>query len=151
VSLNLTEKEMFVAKHVTLGYTNRQIAASLNTSEIYVRCLLMKVYNKTGMFNKVELVKYMLDNKYATLPKRKEPEFHRLTQREKDVVSLIFQSYTTDEISKELKIDKITVRRYLSRVYSKLNVKSRSQLMAILVYNASHEASSTGVHPQEGT
>ena len=50
-----------------------------------------------------------------------------LTKREKEIFTLLIQSYTTKEIAKQLYISEKTVRNHISNVIQKLGVESRIQ------------------------
>ena len=50
-----------------------------------------------------------------------------LTPRELDVLDLLAQGYSNEQISKELGLAYQTVRNYVSRIYSKLGVHSRTE------------------------
>lgn len=55
----------------------------------------------------------------------------RLTEREREVVALVFDGLTNGEIAKALFISEITVKKHVSAIYGKLSVKSRSQLIKL--------------------
>ncbi len=54
-----------------------------------------------------------------------------LTPRERDVLRLIAQGYSNSEIAEELGLAYQTVRNYISRIYSKLGVRSRSEAVML--------------------
>lgn len=51
-----------------------------------------------------------------------------ITQREKDVLSLVVQGYSNEEIGKILNISKHTAKAHISEILRKLNVQSRAEL-----------------------
>jgi DNA-binding NarL/FixJ family response regulator len=53
--------------------------------------------------------------------------FPDLTERERDVLTLIAQGYSNSEIAQQLVIGQKTVRNYISSIFSKLQVADRSQ------------------------
>jgi LuxR family maltose regulon positive regulatory protein len=53
-----------------------------------------------------------------------------LTERELDVLSLIVQGYTNQEIARELVLSLSTVKWHASNIYGKLGVKNRTQAVA---------------------
>ncbi|MCK9210371.1 MAG: response regulator transcription factor [Ignavibacteriaceae bacterium] len=57
-------------------------------------------------------------------------EDEKLTEREKEVLSLIVQGRTNDEISEKLFISLITVRNHIAHIYEKLHVHSKAQAVA---------------------
>ena len=50
-----------------------------------------------------------------------------LTKREKQIFTLLIQSYTTKDIAEKLYISEKTVRNHISNVIQKLGVESRIQ------------------------
>jgi len=58
-----------------------------------------------------------------------------LSDREKDVVALIGQGFRNKEVAQRLKISEPTVKSHLSRIFRKLNVRSRSELVAYSIKN----------------
>lgn len=56
-----------------------------------------------------------------------------LTKREKEIFTLLTQSYTTKEIAKQLYISEKTVRNHISNVIQKLGVESRIQAVLELI------------------
>lgn len=56
-----------------------------------------------------------------------------LTKREKEIFTLLIQSYTTKEIAKQLYISEKTVRSHISNVIQKLGVESRIQAVLELI------------------
>ncbi|MFC5406056.1 LuxR C-terminal-related transcriptional regulator [Cohnella soli] len=57
----------------------------------------------------------------------------RLTEREREVVSLVLDGLTNAEIAAELYVSEITVKKHVSSIYSKLAVKGRGQLIKLVV------------------
>jgi len=64
-----------------------------------------------------------------------------LTNREREIVALIGQGYRNKEIAKELYICEPTVKTHLFRIFQKLNIKNRSELVAISIKENSSAAS----------
>jgi DNA-binding NarL/FixJ family response regulator len=71
----------------------------------------------------------------ATKPDSENESFDHLSEREKEVVTLIGQGYKNKKISQELCISETTVRHHLTSIYSKLGVTDRLEL---LVYAHRH-------------
>ena len=62
--------------------------------------------------------------------------FFSLTIREKQALELICKGLSNEEIGNKLHISKHTVKRYVSSIYNKLNVKNRKELMvSVQAYN----------------
>lgn len=58
----LSPKEMQVVRYIVEGCTNKDIAKMLETSEQVVKNHLGKIFDKLGVFNRLELALYALDN-----------------------------------------------------------------------------------------
>ena len=56
LAINIDESERHIAKFCAFGYTNKEIAALLHTSESTVSHTITRILNKTGLMNKKELV-----------------------------------------------------------------------------------------------
>jgi DNA-binding NarL/FixJ family response regulator len=57
----------------------------------------------------------------------------QLTERERDVLKVLGQGCSNDEIAKHLFISENTVKKHVSNILSKLNIKHRTQ--AVVFYN----------------
>jgi len=55
------------------------------------------------------------------------PDPTSLTARELQVLSLLAQGKTTDQIAHDLKVSRVTVRNYIQRIHQKLGVHQRIQ------------------------
>lgn len=53
----------------------------------------------------------------------------RLTNREEDLLILLLEGYSMHKIAKTLHIGEQTVRNYASKLYGKLEVNSRTELL----------------------
>ncbi|WP_433271604.1 response regulator [Actinosynnema sp. CS-041913] len=72
--------------------------------------------------------------------RRRNPSLERfdgLTEREREVVGAIVQGMSNEEIAAELFLSRATVKTYLSRLFSKLGVRDRTQLV-ILAYESGY-------------
>ncbi len=58
-----------------------------------------------------------------------------LTRRERDIVSLIAQGKTNQEIARQLYISENTVKTYIKRLFVKLGVKSRTELVFAIYFS----------------
>jgi PAS domain S-box-containing protein len=54
----------------------------------------------------------------------------KLTERERDVLQLLAQGYSTQQIAQALSISKSTTRNHIQNVYQKLGVHTRAQAVA---------------------
>lgn len=57
----------------------------------------------------------------------------KLSNREKEIVHLVFEGLSNIEISGKLFISEITVKKHLSTIYKKLEVKNPNQLIMKLM------------------
>jgi DNA-binding NarL/FixJ family response regulator len=69
---------------------------------------------------------------FATLrqPARLQPPFPELTSREREILSMIAQGRTNQEIAADLVVSLKTVRNHVSNIFSKLHVADRAQAMS---------------------
>ena len=73
-----------------------------------------------------------LIGEFASRPTRPElapPEMDVLTEREREVVALVAQGLTNDEIAAELVVSPATARTHVSRSMVKLHARDRAQLV----------------------
>ena len=72
-----------------------------------------------------------LIQEFASRPPRPEtpPSMEVLTEREREVVALVAQGLTNDEIAEELFVSPATARTHVSRAMVKLNARDRAQLV----------------------
>ena len=61
---------------------------------------------------------------------RPSPQYD-LSEREREVLGLIVQGYNNREIGEQLYISRSTVKNHVSNIFSKLNVDSRSEAVAL--------------------
>ena len=61
----LTPREMQIVGYIVEGCTNKDIAKTLMTSEQVVKNHLGRVFDKLGVFNRLELALYALDHNLA--------------------------------------------------------------------------------------
>jgi len=60
----------------------------------------------------------------------KDGKFNVLTIREREIVSLTGKGFRNKEMAKKLHISETTVKTHLYRIFQKLNIKTRSELIA---------------------
>jgi len=115
----LTPREADVVEYVRLGYTNAQIALATGRSVAAVRNLLVRVFDKTGVRTRAQLVQGPLTTS-------------GLTRREREIVEKVRVGLTNREIGRDLGISTNTVRNTLARLFEKVGVSTRSELMGAL-------------------
>lgn len=75
---------------------------------------------------------------FASRRERRHPgraRFDTVTDRERDVITAIVDGLSNDEIAAALFLSRATVKTYLSRLFDKLGVRDRTQLV-ILAYES---------------
>jgi DNA-binding CsgD family transcriptional regulator len=115
----LTPREADVVEYVRLGYTNAQIALATGRTVAAVRNLLVRVFDKTGVRTRAQLVGGPLSTS-------------GLTRREREIVEKLRTGLTNREIGRALGISTNTVRNTLARLFEKVGVSTRSELMGAL-------------------
>ena len=60
-----------------------------------------------------------------------DPRLARLTVREQDVLRLLAEGVTNDELARRLNIGAATVKTHVSKVFEKLGLESRAQAVAL--------------------
>ncbi len=115
----LSTRELEVVEYVRLGYTNAQIALATGRSVPAVRNLLARVFDKRGVRTRAQLVDGPL-------------ETAGLTRREREIVAHLRTGLTNREIGGALGISVNTVRNTLARLFEKVGVSTRSELMGAL-------------------
>ena len=69
-------------------------------------------------------------NRLSDLPAAELP----LTNREKEIMTLLAQGQTNKQISQNLMLSPSTVRNHISSIFAKLKITNRSQATAIAIY-----------------
>lgn len=64
-------------------------------------------------------------------------DFGGLTEREQEVVALVLEGLTNVEIAERLFVTEATVKKHLTSIYERLQVKSRSQLVRLVLERTS--------------
>ena len=59
-------------------------------------------------------------------------EFAQMTKRESEILSLMVQGYTNQQIAKELYISEGTVKNYISGIYDKTGIHDRAKLIVAM-------------------
>lgn len=108
----------------------------LKDSEIdYIIKSIKEAFNNKMMFDPSVTPKLInaLSNK-NTKPNKAEI-LNLLTAREKDIVKLVIDGKSNNEISDILFISEGTVKNYISKILKKLNLQRRTQLSALFLKN----------------
>jgi DNA-binding NarL/FixJ family response regulator len=74
----------------------------------------------------------VIDAFASAVPAAKNPErLDQLTGRERDVLTLVAEGLSNDEIAERLIMSPLTVKTHVSRILGKLRVRGRAQLVVI--------------------
>lgn len=114
-------EENIINAIVTKGV--KGIITSNSTSELLIKAI-KAVVDEEVWFDK-DIVKNLVTGMNST----KNNERTLLTDREKEVVLLIGKGYKNKEIAKKLFISEPTVKTHLHRIFQKLEVRNRPQLV----------------------
>jgi len=91
----------------------------------------IRIIYKGGALLQPNVSKKIL-KEFSTLEKPKlQSENIKLSEREKEIVSLIARGFTNSEIAEKLFLSEGTVKNYISNIFSKLDVKNRASLIEI--------------------
>ena len=74
-----------------------------------------------------------------------------LTKREEDVVSLVIEGLTNREIAERLKLSEHTIKNYLFRIFDKLGVSNRSELIIYTLARSNSDSPSSSAESQIST
>ena len=74
------------------------------------------------------------------------PQLERLTDREREIVALVAEGLTNDEIAERLVISPMTAKTHVNRSMSKLDLRDRAQLVV-----AAYQSGLVRIGPDEGS
>ena len=57
---------------------------------------------------------------------------NKITERERDILKLVVQGYSNEEIGKKLNISKHTVKAHISDILRKMEIQTRAELCFII-------------------
>lgn len=95
-------------------------------TELELVSAIEEVMKDASWFSRT-LIEKLANVKNVNSPKLPSVSFTELTARERDVLGLICEGLADKEIAARLKLAPNTVRNHVSKVYSKLDVHSRSE------------------------
>lgn len=101
-------------------FSDREIYIAQQMME-HVACYAYKIY---------DIERYNKDMRNTSFEKLKI--LYDLTVRENEVLKLVFKGYSTRHICEELHVAEPTAKKHLSSIYSKMNIKNKSELFKIL-------------------
>jgi two-component system response regulator NreC len=81
------------------------------------------------------LTSYLISPYVGHLKNKKDSRKNLLTQREQEICSFLAYGYTNKEIADKLFISERTVETHRSHIFSKLELKSRAELVRFAIDN----------------
>lgn len=120
---------------ILTGYGS--VETAIEAIRLNVDDYVLKPVNRDDLFQKIN---QCLEKKTPPPPTNPKPTFAQnikveeagLTRREKEVVQLAAQGYNDDEIAKMLDISAFTVKFHLKRIFKKLGIHKRVELIVSL-------------------
>ncbi|MCO6497801.1 MAG: response regulator transcription factor [Chitinophagaceae bacterium] len=112
----------YVLKNANAGELIKAIEFALN-GEVYINKEIADILTKGSMFNR------------SAEGKRITAIREELTQREKEILSLVTKGYSNQEIADELYISINTVKTHRSNILFKCDVKNTASLIRFIVEN----------------
>ncbi|HEX7150209.1 MAG TPA: response regulator transcription factor [Thermoanaerobaculia bacterium] len=105
---------------------------------------------KAVLAGEVWLEPSTLANVFGTSPPKRRTHDGKLTTREREIAELVSLGLSNKTIAGRLYISETTVRHHLTSIFTKLDVKSRLELMR-LAYSGGLELHGTFVPPERDT
>ena len=115
--------DLFLNEHFVLNTEISYVEKGVSSDELY---FALKHTLKGNAYISSYLVKFLLEH----LPNRKQSDSSKLTsltERETDVLKLIYKGNTHRQIATKLKIKYNTVCYYTKEIYSKMQVNSKNE------------------------
>lgn len=129
----LPDQERAILHMLIEGRTIPRIAQELFLSESAVKYHVQKLYRRFDVHSRSELNEAIgrLSHTHPTGPVAEETlaREHDLTAREKDILVLIARGATVAETAQKLTISENTVKTHVKRVYGKLGVHSKQEVI----------------------
>lgn len=60
----------------------------------------------------------------------------KFTEKESEIIQYVCEGLSNKEIAKKLFISEQTVKSHLHKIFAKLDIKNRSQLIKLYIYNS---------------
>jgi len=128
-------------ENIMSAFVNRGLSGVLmnNASSALLKKAIVAVANgEIWMDNKT--IKNLLSGINSLKNKGNEG---KLSEREKEIVNLVSLGFRNKEIAQKLNISEPTVKTHMCRIFQKLNILNRHQLMALTLKNQSLPGTNT--------
>lgn len=90
-------------------------------------------------FSNVAMQRFHADQQHAKLQNQRNTLLQRLTNRELEVLTLLAQGFTNEEIAQQLHVSGRTVRFHIHNTYEKLNFVSYREMITWAVQSGLHK------------
>lgn len=127
----MTFKELEILRLVADGLSNKEIAVEINRDELTVKSHLARIAKRHGLQGREQMVRFGIERGW--IKPTQNSNFWKLTLRELQVVELAATGMPNDEIGLRLHLSGHTVSTHISRIFNKLGLGSRVQLVPLIV------------------
>lgn len=135
-SRELGDREMHVVRLVTEGMKNGEIAGLLHTTEHVIKNYLRAIYDKLGLWNRVELALWYITNiDPHPAVESVTRAIVRLGTREREITTLMAQGIDAAGIAERMKMARRTVKAHKNRLYLRFGIAGgiKQVKLAVLV------------------
>lgn len=132
----MSAREIEVLNLIIQGLAGKEIASKLRISLNTVRSHKARIFRKLGVSSTTDAVRWMLQQDPEVRVARgdlAEHSLNLLTKREREVVLLLADGLTRDEIGWCLSISIYTVRRHLAHAFQKLRVHNGHAVVSLVL------------------
>jgi DNA-binding CsgD family transcriptional regulator len=117
-----------------MGFNTMQQVFINNYSFKIVPFVIPDLVSKFSTFYTVYILK---NEENQTIDYEKLKSCYGLTNRECEMINLLFQGHTNNKIAEELYISSHTVKTHIQNIFKKFNVSSRAELMHLILLKTS--------------
>jgi two-component system, NarL family, response regulator YdfI len=133
IILTNNNRNDYIKKAIATGANGYLLKTEL-LSEIYWQLISMLQHNAIAISRQV----FNSLQSFISFTKDHDPLFDKLTQREKDITKQVLLGYDYRTIANNLFISQGTVNSHLKSIYIKMDVNSKTELMALLLPHNQH-------------
>jgi DNA-binding NarL/FixJ family response regulator len=108
-------------RHGARGYLSQNMDSNQLTKAI-------KIVNNGELWVERKMIAKVLES-FSASPKGRGKSLYSLTEAETKIVKLVFSGLNNKDIARDILLSEKTVKFHLYKIYRKLSVKSRSQLI----------------------
>jgi DNA-binding NarL/FixJ family response regulator len=131
VILTMYDDEYYLQELFKIGVRGFVLKKSTGTDLIQA----IRVAYRGEQYIDPSLTSYLISPYVGHLKKKNDSRKNQLTQREQEICSLLAYGHTNKEIADKLFISERTVETHRSHIFSKLDLKSRAELVRFAIDN----------------